>query len=145
MLDKAYIDNDWKDVFVTCPNCNHCEEMPIDQKRSLIQTFTISWMSTLADETQKSFTRCRICDYTFILYWKYKEVPTPQWENINEKELFSIFITYMYSVAQCNLVELLSDWTPMEIIEELTQKYGTFSQFIKQEVNYTFEKENLTV
>lgn len=72
-LMTAYIDNDFDDVFVTCPHCGQCEQHPIDEQRHHLQVYNIlSWEEDSEEGDEVSRISCDTCHREFTLVWRYK-------------------------------------------------------------------------
>ena len=66
---RVNIENDAREVVITCPHCEHCESLPIDEQRHHLQT--IELMEWRATEEELSLMKCLQCEGYFELTWNY--------------------------------------------------------------------------
>jgi len=67
------IDNNDDYIFVTCPNCEQCEQHQVDEQRHHLQSFDIvEWLEE-EKGVEVSLMNCHVCKTDFKLTWKYNE------------------------------------------------------------------------
>ena len=70
-METINIENDAKDIHVSCPHCGHCESHPTDEQRHHIQTFDIvEWLDDVND-IEQSKMKCHVCKNEFQINWNY--------------------------------------------------------------------------
>jgi hypothetical protein len=72
-LRIADLDHDSENIYITCTECEHCEEQPVDQQRHHLQTFgLIKWLDS-ENDVERSLMECSSCGQMFVQNWNYKK------------------------------------------------------------------------
>jgi hypothetical protein len=86
-MKQTTIENDTKDIFVTCPHCDNCEQHPIDEQRGHLQSFSVTDIIDADDMPNESadysIATCLSCKNTIKVIWDYNNVTFNDYHLIN--------------------------------------------------------------